>query len=204
MHPDNLEARYNLAVMLESIQHGKEARATYLENLRRKPHLPTMINLSAIYIRQGKRDQAAGLLHRASGSFRDEAAPWYLLAGMAERDDNIALARRQYRQALKADPLNGFAHIRFARFLSIHNDSRQALKHAKRATGLVPGCAECWKIRADVLWKSGQLKQSYAAYQRSAALSPDPRTRKQMVKLLYAMGEKDRARNLERGLKLSR
>jgi len=202
VRPGNLEARYNLAVMLAHISHTKEAERTYLENMRRGAHLPTIINLSAMYTRQGKRDQATQLLKQASRTFRSESAPWYLLAQMAEQDGNIGLARHNYQNSIKADPLNGFAHIRFARFLSRHKDPSQALIHARRATGLVPGCAPCWEILGDVLWKAGQLKQSYAAYQKSSAISPGRRIRKRMVKLLYAMGEKERARNMERGLKL--
>ncbi len=202
VRPGNLEARYNLAVMLAHISHTKEAERAYLENMRRGAHLPTIINLSAMYTRQGKRDQAIQLLKQASRTFRSESAPWYLLAQMAEQDGNIGLARHNYQNSIKADPLNGFAHIRFARFLSRHKDPSQALIHARRATGLVPGCAPCWEILGDVLWKAGQLKQSYAAYQKSSAISPGRRIRKRMVKLLYAMGEKERARNMERGLKL--
>jgi len=155
VRPGNLEARYNLAVMLEHISHTKEAERAYLENMRRGAHLPTIINLSAMYTRQGKRDQATQLLKQASRTFRSEASPWYLLAQMAEKDGNIGLARHNYQNSIKADPLNGFAHIRFARFL-----------------------------------------------QKSSAISPGRRIRKRMVKLLYAMGEKERARNMERGLKL--
>jgi len=202
IRPGNLDARYNLAVMLEHISHGKEAETAYVENMRRGAHLPTIINLSAMYTRRGKRDKSIKLLKQASRGFRSEAAPWYLLAQMAEKDGNIELARHNYQNSINADPLNGFAHIRFARFLSRHKDPSQALMHATRATGLVPGCAPCWKIMGDVLWKKGQLKQSYAAYQKSSAISPDRRIRERMVKLLYAMGEKKRASNMERGLKL--
>jgi len=202
VRPGNLEARYNLAVMLEHISHTKEAETAYLENMRRGAHLPTIINLSAMYTRQGKQDQATKLLKQASRTFRSEAAPWYLLAQMAEKDGNIELARHDYQNSIKADPLNGFAHIRFARFLSRHKDPSQALTHAKRATRLVPDCAPCWTILGDVFWKKGQLKQSYAAYQKSSAISPDRHVRERMVKLLYAMGEKERASNMERGLKL--
>jgi len=200
--PNHLEARFNLAVLLENIGHTDEAEKIYQENMRRGSHLPTIINLSAVYARQGKRAESIKLLKAAAKRFRSEAPPHYLLARRAEENGDIRLARRYYRKAIKADPLNGFAHIRYGRFLSSHGEVSQALIHARRATNLVPDCAPCWQIQGDVFQKKGDLKNAYAAYQKSSALSPNAQVRTNMAKLLHAMGETERARTMERGLKL--
>ncbi|MFQ5345874.1 MAG: tetratricopeptide repeat protein, partial [Mariprofundus sp.] len=201
--PNHLEARYNLAILLERIEHTDEAEKVYQQNMRHGLHLPTMINLSAIYTRQGKRKESVELLKMAAKRFRSEAPPYYLLAQRAEDDNNLRLARTYFQKAIRADPLNGFAHIRFGRFLSAHGQVSQALIHARRAIKLVPDCAPCWQIQGDILWKAGNLKRSYAAYQKSSALSPNVKLRTTMAKLLHSMGETERAEAIERSLKLT-
>jgi Tfp pilus assembly protein PilF len=161
-----------------------------------------MINLSVIYAHGNRRDEARTLLKRAARHFRSEATPLYMLAQMAEEDGAAQLATTYYEKALKADPLNGFAHIRFGRFLSAQGKPSLAGKHAKRATRLLPECGPCWQILGDILWKSGDLKNALASYQKSNALHPAKEVRARMIKLLYAMGETRRARAMERILEL--
>jgi len=201
LRPNNLEARYNLAVLLARIGHRQEAVRLYRENMKRGRHLPSVVNLSAIYLKQGKRKEAVRLLQAASGTFRSEAVPWYLLAGIAEKEKQAKLADRYYRQSLKADRKNGFAHIRYARFLARHHRARAAAKHAASAVKLLPECAICFRISGDVFRQGGKKRQALIAYQKAAALAPDRDIRMDIIAMLETLGKHRRAARMKRALK---
>ncbi len=201
LRPRNLEARYDLAVLLTRIGHASEAVKLYENNMRRGWHLPTVVNLSIEYIGHGKRKAAVQLLHGAAGKFRSEAVPWYMLAAIAEQNHQPQLADQNYRKALKADPVNGFAHIRYARFLAAADRLQSARVHAARAVKLLPECAACFRIAGDVFRKSGKMKQAFAAYQKAAALAPDDAIRRDIVAMLDALGEHTRAAIIRRAMR---
>jgi len=201
LRPNNLEARFNLAVLLTRIGHREEALRLYQENMKRGRHLPSVANLSAMYLKQGKRKAAIRLLEKATRKFRAEAVPWYLLAAIAEKKKNMEKADQYYRKGLKADHKNGFAHIRYARFLARRHHLKTAKKHADRAVHLLPECAVCFKIEGDILRQSGDKKQALTAYQKAAALSPGRAIRLDISAMLDAVGEHRRARMIKRALK---
>jgi len=200
IRPDNLEARYDLAVLLEEIGHRKDAVALYEENLRRGWHLPTIVNLSAIYRQQGETDRAVQLLEKAARKFRHEAVPWYLLAEISAAAGEKEKAKKQFEAALRADPLNAFAHIRYAAFLAGQKQMKSAIKHARRGTGLRPECADCWRILGDILRDAGDHSGALKAYQKSAALNPDIIIRKRIISQLHALGEHERADVMQRSV----
>lgn len=200
MRPHNLDARYNLAVLLQRIGHADEAERLYEENLQRGPHLPSAVNLSAIHVGRNDTAKARGLLQKAAKQFRHEAVPRYLLAELSEAQGDRASAATFFREALKADPLNGFAHLRYARFLAKGKRRAQAVKHAKRAVKLLPECAPCWQIYGDIMRQGGNDKQALAAYQRAAALMPERAIRLRIIAALEGLGERDRAARMRRAL----
>jgi Tfp pilus assembly protein PilF len=200
--PDNLDARYNLAVLLTRIGHTDAARKLYEENMRRGWHLPTVVNLSVLYRQAGEADRARKLLQDAAAHFPNEAVPWYMLAGMDARDGHNTEARRDYEQALRADPRNGYAHIRYARFLAAHGDVTAALTQSARAVALLPNIASCWMIHGDILNQTGKYDAALIAYQKSAALDPDEAdVRTRIIAVLRKLGDNARADRMEQALK---
>jgi len=200
LRPDNLEARYNLAVLLSHIGHHDEARLLYEENLKRGRHLSTAVNLSAVHEKNSERSKARDLLLATTKHFRFEAVPYYLLAEMDAADGNIKQADTYFKKALKADVLNGFAHLRYARFLSALNRHALALKHGQRAVKLLSECAPCWRELGDIQKKAGKPDQALKAYQHSAALNPDLNLRKQIIAVLEAVGEDERAAAIKKAI----
>jgi len=201
VRPRNLEARYNLAVLLTRIGHKPAAIQLYRENIKHGKHLPTVVNLSALYRGQAKRKAATQLLKKATRTFRSEAVPWYLLASMAEREKHTPQADHDYRRALKADRKNGFAHIRYARFLAMHQHLKPAITHANRAVHLLPECAACFKIEGDIFRQNHAPKQALIAYQKAASLSPNRAIRLNIIAMLNALGEHRRANMMQQALK---
>ena len=186
VRPRNLEARYDLAVLLERIGHDKQAAELYRENLRRGRHLPSLVNLAAFLRRHHQEEKAEALLHAATKQYRSEAVPWYLLAEIAVERRDARNAEKDFRNALRADRKNGFAHLRYARFLVAQGRLRAAIKHARRGIRLLPDCAPCQRIAGDILMQGGRKKEALHAWQRSMALSPRPALREKILKALEA------------------
>jgi len=200
INPRNIEARYDLAVLLEDIDHLADAQALYTKNLQLSWHLPSLVNLTALLERQGNLGKARQWLETATKKMRHEAVPWYLLAAISEKKGRLNIAVAQYKRALKADPLNGFAWLHFAEFQSRHRLADKGMTFAKKATRLLPDCAPCWRSYGNILQTTGHSKQALTAYQRSLAIKPDSRTRQQLIHVLRKLGHTDRAERMQQAL----
>lgn len=200
INPGNIEARYDLAVLLEDIGHQNDAQSLYEKNLSLSWHLPSLINLAALLKRQGHADKAAQWLETATKKIRHEAAPWYLLAAISDQHGNMHLAMAQHKKAITADPLNGFAWLHFARFQSRHKLADGGIKYAKKALKLLPDCAPCWRTYGDIMSSHGHHNKALAAYQRSLAIRPDSITRQQLITTLRHLGQTDRAERMQQAL----
>jgi len=199
-NPNNLDARYDLALHLEESGQTDDARNLYSENLQRRWHFPSAINLASLLHRQGDVQQAEQILQQTIHNFPHEATPWYLLAQWsAERQQNEQ-ANADFRQAIAADPHNGFAHLHYGNFLASHGELPVAEQQAQQATDLLPDCAPCWKTYGNILMQAGKGREAVSAYQRSLALSPDPDTRLQLIHSLRAIGEEVRAQHMQDAL----
>jgi len=200
LHPRNIEARYDLAVLLEDMGHHADALELYKKNLSMSWHLPSLMNLAAGLQQQGKTALARQWLDQATKKLRHEAAPWYVLADLSEQAGHIALATAQHHHAIKADPLNGFAWLRFAAFQSRHQLADHGLHHARKAMRLLPNCAPCWRIYGNILAHSGDSHAALNAYQRSLAIQPDNDTRQQLITTLRQLGQTKRAQRMQQAL----
>ena len=200
LRPGNLEARYNLAILLEKIGHRDAAQKMYETNINAGRHLPSIVNLAALLQDKGQQNEAVQLLETATKQYKYEATPWYLLARIAEnRGDNNA-AIQLYQRALKADPLNGFAYLHYADYQSRHDMKGFGLKYGAKASKLLSTCAPCWRNYGDILHRAKKDKDALAAYQRSLAIDPADKTRQQLVISLRALGQNERADKIQRGL----
>jgi len=198
MRPHHLEARYNLALLLEDIDHQQDALMLYKENLSIGWHLPSLVNLAALFERQGEIALARSWLERATKQLSDEAAPWYLLAAMAEKEGDKQRARSYYHKATKVDALNGFAWFHLAAFKFRQQSGDYGSKDAAKAMRLLPRCAPCWKTYGDILQVRKKHQQALLAYQQSFAINPTDMTREHMIVTLRSLGEHQRADAMQR------
>ena len=200
IRPDNVEARYNLAIILEQSGHKSDAISLYQENLGIAWHLPSLANLASALKASGNTAKAQQWLEKGTKNLRHEATPWYMLAAISEQQNNITKATAQYRKALKVDPLNGFAYLHYAAFQSRHKIADHGLKHGDKATRLLPDCSPCWRKYGDILRSSKMEQEALTAYQRSLAIEPEKETRQRLVSTLRSLGYKQRADQMQRGL----
>lgn len=199
-HPKNLDARYRLAKLLEEAGHQADAQALYKKNMQIGKHLNTVIALSQLYRNENNLELAVKLLKKASKDFRNEAVPWYLLAGIAVQNKLPKQANDYFQKALNADPMNAFAYLRYAQFLSDKKQHSQSIKYAAKALRLKKKCAPCWRIYGDLLRAADQPQNALQAYQRSLAIQPDSNTRQHLIDLLAQLGEHQRAARMQQAL----
>jgi len=198
--PKNLEARYNLALLLQKSGHGDQELELYKQNMTYGWHLPTVVNLASIHMANNRQAEAYTLLKKASKKFRNEATPRYLLAELDAAAKKISSADEWFKRALRADPLNGFAHIRYARFLAKQKRYDKALKHARRAIQLQPACSMCLNILGDIQVDKAFFSSAVASYQKSLAIAPTAATRQQLINTLHKLGEHKRAEQMQKAL----
>ena len=201
LRPDNIEARYNLAVLLEESGHQPEAIVLYQKNMEKSArHLPSLINLASALQRSGSTSEAQKWLEKGTKEIKHEATPWYLLAMMFEKRGDTITATTLHQKALKADPLNGFAYLHYATFQSGNNLGDLGLKYGAKAIRLLPQCAPCWSSYASILQHAGENEEALDAYQRSLSINPDTGTRKKLIGVLRKLGHLDRAEKMQRGI----
>jgi len=123
-----------------------------------------------------------------------------MLAELAMQDNHIKQGEYYFQKSLKADPLNAFAHLRYAQFLSHQKQHSQAIKHAKKALRIKTSCAICWQIYGDILQNAKQPKDALKAYQRSLAIAPNSDTRQHLIDVLQQLGEYQRAKRMQQAL----
>jgi len=200
INPRNIEARYDLAVLLEESGHHADVQSLYEKNLSISWHLPSLINLAAMLEQQGHVEKAYQWLEKATKKIRHEAAPWYLLAAMSEKSGHISKATTQHKKSIAADPLNGFAWLHFANFQSRHKLADKGIKYAGKAIRLLPDCAPCWRSYGNIMQQTGHNNDALAAYQHSLAIQPDSSTRQQMITTLHSLGQTERAKRMQQAL----
>jgi len=200
VHPKNLEARYNLALLLQQAGHPDEELELYQKNMTYGWHLPTIVNLAAIYTANGSTAKAKELLKQAAKHFRHEATPRYLLAEIEEKNGHLQQASEWHDKALHADPLNGFAHIRYAHFLAQQKKFEPALKHALKAIRLQPTSSTCLTVLGDIQTATKDYSSALESYQKSLAIKPDPETRQRLIDVLHQLGKHERAERMQQAL----
>jgi Tfp pilus assembly protein PilF len=200
VHPKNLEARYNLALLMQMAGHHDQELQLYQTNMGYGWHLPSAINLSSLYRADGKAAKAKQLLESTAKHFKHEATPRYILAEIEEKDGHIKAATDWYEQALRADPLNAFTYVRYARFLSTQKKFAPAVKYAEKATRLQPTCAPCFAVLGDVQSDSGHPDDSLESYQKSLAIEPALETRQKLINALRKTGDHERADRMQQAL----
>ncbi len=198
--PDNLEARYNLAWLLEEQGFEDDAAALYEENLKRGMHLPSVINLAVHYQKRGLIDRAGALLENACRVLPHEATPRYMLAQLMHQTGREQAAEHYFLEALRTDAHNALAHVFYARWLASRGKLDLATRQARQAVALAPTCAACWRALGDILIKQRLPGKAIEAYQRSLAIEPDTETRRRLINALREAGEKERAERMNEAL----
>ena len=74
------------------------------------------------------------------------------------------------------------------------------MAHAEHAVRLLPECAPCFNIEGNILRQNHEMKRALTAYQKSVALSPSRAVRLNIIAMLDALGEHQRANTMRQAM----
>lgn len=111
-------------------------------------------------------------------------------AYMAERSGDLESARRQYEQAIDAEPGQAAPLVALARFEDRQGRAEAALQLYRRAQTIDPSSSLVWNDLGLFHGRRLEMPQSVAALQRAVALQPDnARYRNNLAGMLVQAGD---------------
>lgn len=109
--PDDLQARFERARLLDQLGRSDAARQAYLEVLARDmAHEGALRHLAALLIAQGFTTAALTVLTQAAAALPDNDAVQVSLGHLLREAGDLDAARRHYEAALRIDPAGAEAH----------------------------------------------------------------------------------------------
>ncbi len=128
--PDAVEPRFERAGLLASLGRDDEARAEYIEVLRRDgAHLGALNDLGTLLYRTGFRTAARTAYQEAIARHPGDPMAHVNLANLLLDDGAFAEARTHYEAALRADPAHPQAHQGLAMALAELGEEDAAARH---------------------------------------------------------------------------
>jgi hypothetical protein len=130
--PDTIDCAAERAALLNALGRTADARAAYLDVLKRAPHHFGALNdFAALLVATGFRTAARTLLAEAVRLHPGNPKGHVNLANLALRDGEHALARAHFEAALKLDAGHPQAHQGLAMVLAELGDSAAAARHRR-------------------------------------------------------------------------
>lgn len=138
-NPDDFEAHYNLAAMLQAKGQLADATTEYAAALRLRPEDAAANNaLGAALLAAGKPDQAVQYLSRALQVRPDYFDAHYNLGQALASQNNFEDAATQFRLALQAQPDDANAEANLGSALAEMGQFAEAKSHFERALQIDP------------------------------------------------------------------
>lgn len=173
LQPENISARYNLAVALQTLQRDAEAIEQYQGLLDQNPqHVTCLNNLGALLIESGQALKASRLLESAV-----TIQPAYSIAhntlGLAyDKLDRHRDAQQQYQIALQLDPELLSARSNVLRSLHLDGHSQQSLSELETFVSQHPDYTEGLLLKAHILNDTGKCAEALHYAETLASQNP--------------------------------
>ena len=170
----DVEAHYNLGVILQALKRLEEAEASYRQALQISP------DYADAHANLGVTLQALGRLAEAEASYRRalEIKPDYLSAlgnlGVVLREQGkLELAEASFRQALLIDPLGAQMHADLGDTLQMRGQLSDAEASYRKALQIKSDHAAVYGSLGNVLKAQGRLPEAEVCYRQTLQLMPD-------------------------------
>lgn len=174
LESDSIEARWQLAEMMEQMPGMEEEARKYLRDIvAARPDDPRAVNrLARIEIALGDLGAADTLIERFIHLEEDQLASVSGSAGLLERAGRYEEARRGYRKALELDPDQPVVLDHLARTWLREGDPERARREVARfTTSAHAGMrAEAYLLTGDAYAWEGQFSQAFASYRQAEAI----------------------------------
>ncbi len=170
--PDNLFAKYNLAVVYQDQGKLRQAMELYNEILEKTEDTNSRINLAAVHYALGNPKQAYQELKIAAENDRDSPDPLSALGEYLERKKKYKEAETIYKQALSLDKNHAVSHYRLARVYCKQGRTSTCIAGLKQAVELEPGVPRYMEELATQYANTNQTFEAINVLERVNLLQP--------------------------------
>ncbi len=171
--PDDLFAKYNLAVVYQDQEKYDRAEKLYREILDQTEDTRSRVNLAAIHYVRGDREAAYAELKQAARHNPDSAVPWSALGEYRQREKDFDRAENHYLQALEIDDQHAPTHHRLGRLLCETERPGPCRTHLEKAVALEPEEPLYLDTLAGFHETQGEAYEAIHLLERLSVLEPD-------------------------------
>ncbi len=171
--PTDAGAWLTLVGLLQQAQRtDNENEALALARQHLPEHPAVLLAAGASAFRQGKLDEAVRALTQAAQREPTAAAPWVLLAQIAERKGDLTTTLRHVVHAVDLDPQQAPVLLAVGRGLQSVGRMDEAGEAYRRAAEAQPDAVESWRTLAAFLLERRQPAKAMRALDRALKLAP--------------------------------
>jgi putative PEP-CTERM system TPR-repeat lipoprotein len=193
-HPDSVEGYLLAGEVYMAQQQSQAAIAAFDAAVAKSTARGPMLKLQAAHRHIGNDAKADIILRNWLSNHSNDVSVRILLATSMMQRGELALAEREYLQALQYQPDNAILHNNLAWLYSQTADSR-APKHARRALELMPDNANVLDTYGWMLAQGESPHQGLALLEKAVEKSPnDPLIRYHLAGTLALIGQPYQAR----------
>ena len=171
--PDDESTHFDLGRALEMQGKHDEAIAEYQISRRLRPsQIKAYSNLAAIFIDQGKLEEAITLCREALRA-KPDAETHATLGNALSRQGKLEEAVVNFREAVRLRPDNHTFHENFGIALQDHGKFDEAITEFQVAIKLDPGCSFSRRRLGIIYSDRGELARAIAEFKEMIRLKPD-------------------------------
>ena len=153
--------------------HGDAAVAAYTKAIRLEPGVGVYrTRLGQLYQRSGQAAKAVPIYQQAFRIDGQEVGALRNAAALAEKGNNVPLARRLFTAAVAAEPKNSRTIQEFAQFEMRHGGAKVASRRMERAVRDFPDDADLWAVLGLARNAVGDVPSARAAWLRAVSIDP--------------------------------
>ncbi len=171
-NPDDLFAKYNLAVVYQDLGKLRQSMELYNEILEKTEDTNSRINLAAVHYALGDPKKAYQELKIAAENDRDSPDPLSALGEYLERKKKFAEAETIYRQALSLDKNHAITHYRLGRVFCKQGRTSTCIEKLKEAVELEPNVPQYMEELATQYANTNQIFEAINILERVSLLQP--------------------------------
>lgn len=172
--PDDVEARYNLAVTLQELGQLDEAEVSYRQAIKIDAnYAQAHSNLGVILQKRDRFTEAESCYRRALQIAPNGAKTLSNLGVVLQKLGHLDQAEASYRRALQIDQGNAETHCNLGNTLKELGRSAEAEASYQRALQINPNYAEAHFNIGNILCELERFDEAKASYQLALQIAPD-------------------------------
>lgn len=179
LEPNDMRARYQLALLQLSLGQKGKAQQAATEMLRRLPKLNNPLKrasgfqeLAELYMKLNQPERALEILDKAFSLLPDYAEAHQTRAKILEDLKRFEEAEQSFRLALQHDPRHSPGHVNLARLLIDKGQWKEAEKHCRLAIQYRPTLANAYNVLGAALNGQNRPDEALNAFQVATNFDP--------------------------------